>query len=176
MKKAIFLFVFAVLSCSLCFSQANVKPVKLAKAVNKGPKTPKWNYKVGLVMPMPVEISLQSRPSLKSVMVEASHKLSNKIDMTFNAGYLFFDYRYSDYFDNRIAGGGLRYNTNNGGTYFGVTAAAGFFSEDFDFVHLLWSPYVGIKGKRLSGDLRYFNWRNLDNSLNTLGIVISYNL
>lgn len=172
MKKAIFLL-FVLFASLISMAQApRVAPKSAAKPVTKERK---WQYKVGIVVPLPADLFVQTQPGVKSVLVEASRKLSPKIDITFNAGYMFFHYHGNEYFDNRIAAGGLRYNTN-AGTYFGFTTGAGCFTENIYDTRLLWSPYVGVKGKRISGDLRLFNWRNVGNELNTLGIVISYNL
>lgn len=138
-------------------------------------KISKWSYKVGIVSPLPVDIQLQTRIQLRSMMAEAAYKVSPKIDATFHAGYLMFSFRTDAAFSNIVALPGLRYNATQN-IYFGATSGAGFFSEALNDCYLLWSPYIGIKSKKISADLRYFNWRNTENTANTVGIVLSYNL
>jgi hypothetical protein len=140
-------------------------------SVAYGQKTSKWGFKVGLVSPIPVDIQMQSKVQLRSCLGEISYKLSKKIDATFNPGYLMFTFRNVEGFENTVALGGLRYNINN--IYFGATAGPSWWSENINDNSLLWSPYVGVKGKAISVDLRYFNWRKVENTANTLGIVVS---
>ena len=154
MKKAILAL---TLLCSVAYGQK---------------KESKWGYKVGLVSPLPIDVQLQTRVQLRSFMGEVSHKLSPKVDLLMNGGYLMFSYRYSENFDNIVVLPGFRYNMSN--IYFGANCGLGFFSEAFNDNEVLWSPFVGVKGKKISADIRYFNWRKITNDANTLGIVISY--
>jgi hypothetical protein len=170
MKK---LFILLVVAFTTTCSFAQTKPAEKAKS--KATKSSKWSFKAGLVSPLPVDVQLQSRIQLRSFLGEAACKISPKLDLTMHAGYLMFTYRTVESFENIVILPGVRYNANNN-IYFGASAGPGFWSENIDDNTLLWSPYVGIKGGKISTDLRYFNWRKTDNTANTLGIVVSYNL
>ena len=70
--------------------------------------------------------------------------------------------------------GGLKYNINEN-VYFGTSVGASFYDKDAaKKATLLHSPYVGLKMKHISMDLRYFNWRGRSNTENSLGVVVSY--
>ena len=133
----------------------------------------KWQFKAGIVSPLPVDVMLQTTIQLKSCMGEASYKLSPKFKATFNAGYLVQNYRYDEAFATIVSLPGLRYTINET-LYVGGSYGYAHFSEKLNDYEMLWSPYIGIQGKKLSCDMRYFNYRQINNSLNTIGLVISY--
>lgn len=149
-----------------------VLALSMLVSIAYGQKDSKWGFKVGLVSPLPVDIQLQTRVQPKSFLGEISNKLSNKVDFTLSGGYLVFNYQVAETFSNIILAPGFRYNTGN--TYFGCTLGPSWFSENINDYQTLWSPYIGIKGKKISSDIRYFNWRKVPNNGNTLGIVLSY--
>lgn len=132
-----------------------------------------WNFKAGLVAPLPVDMQLQTRVQFRSFMGEISKTVSPKVDITLTGAYLTFSYQVSESFQNIVAAPGIRYNANKN-TYFGVTCGPSWFSENLDDYFTIWSPYIGVKSNHISADLRYFNWRKTPNNGNTLGIVLSY--
>ena len=149
-----------------------VLALSMLVSIAYGQKDSKWGFKVGLVSPLPTDIRTDSRVIFRSVLGEISNKLSPKMDLTLTGGYLMFDYINNQTFQNIVAAPGLRYNTDK--AYFGVNVGPSWFSENIDDYATIWSPYVGVKSKHISVDLRYFNWRKTTNEGNTLGLVFSY--
>ena len=133
----------------------------------------KWQFKAGIVAPLPVDMQLQTRIQFKSILCEVSHKISPKVDLLLNGGFLKFNFRTLEHFENIVAIPGVRYNLANN-IYFGANCGPVLFSENIWDNEIMWSPFVGIKGKKITADLRYFDWRKIDNNANTLGIVFSY--
>lgn len=134
------------------------------------------SYKLGLVAPLPIDLQTNCTPEIRSVMVEMATKLGKKIDFTLVSGYLSFNYPngLNGKFKNIPLMPGLRYNTSK--LYFGANIGPSFWSESIQDQNILWSPYVGMNTGKISLDFRYFNWRQISNSANALGIVVSYNL
>lgn len=133
----------------------------------------KWSFKAGIVAPLPVDVSQTSKVMLGSALAECAYKASSKVSITATSGYLRFNA--DEDFTNIPVLLGACYQAGKS-VYFGASAGPGFFSESMNNSQILWSPYVGLKTGKVSADLRYFDWRKKSNNINSLGIVLSYNL
>lgn len=138
-----------------------------------------WNYKVGVVTPIPFYVQTAYTVDVSSALGSAIYT-KGKWDLKATTGYLRF-----------------RPNTPNLGIvaniplvfgasyhisptiYVGLQAGPSIFTElrvDDTDIKWLYSPHVGWHQKRWSVDLTYLNWEEVPDELNSLVLVISYNL
>ena len=103
-------------------------------------------------------------------------KLSKKISLTANAGYLRFTSVDGSEYAKIPVMVGVRYPINET-FYFGASAGPSFYNKKSNGeTELVYSPYIGFQVKKLSADFRYLNFTRKDYVQKTLGIVFSYTL
>lgn len=137
----------------------------------------KWNLRVGVLTPIPVNVSQQYRMDMGSGLASVSYAATKKLDITATSGYLRFQgFGGNEDFTNIPALLGARYHVNDH-VYFGVSAGPAFFNKEFpNDNRVLYSPHVGYKTGHVSIDANYFNWYDLDNNYNNIALCISYTL
>ena len=151
----------------------SVVSFSFAQKKNGGEFFKKTELKAGVLSPIPANVSSAYKIDVGSVFFEAGYKLSKKVTINVNSGYMRFR-EGTENINNIPVLGGLKYNINEN-VYFGTSVGASFYDKDAaKKATLLHSPYVGLKMKHISMDLRYFNWRGRSNTENSLGVVVSY--
>ena len=137
-----------------------------------------WNYKVGLITPIPFYVKTAYTVDVSSALGTASYT-KGKWDIKGTTGYLRFR-------SNEAKGNIQNIPLLFGGSYHispsfyvGVQAGPSIFTEqkiDNYGIKFLYSPHAGWHQKRWSVDLHYLNWEEVQDELNSLVLVISYNL
>jgi len=142
--------------------------------------TSKFNYRVGIATGLPVDVNVEeSRLKTSSTMGEVSYKntkLSKKITLTANAGYLRFTSTDGMGYAKIPVMVGVRYPINET-FYFGASAGPSFYNKkENGTTELVYSPYVGLQVKKISCDFRYLNFTRKDYVQKTIGLVFGYTL
>jgi hypothetical protein len=131
-------------------------------------------YKVGIVTPLPVNVTQITRIDVGSTMFEADYKFSKQIKSTLSTGFLRFNSTQDFYGVPLLAGAKCYTNTS---TYFGANAGCFWFNKDYAVSkRLMWTSYIGFEQGHVSVNFQYINWFNLDNSNNNLSIFVAYKL
>lgn len=127
-----------------------------------------WNFRVGLLSPIPVNVQSSNNVSLGSTLFEVSYKASKNVSLMANSGYL----RFND-FTNVPVLVGARYFVNSN-LYFGASAGVAIFNEGDNQV--MYTPHVGYQKGHVSLDAHYIDWRKTDDSYNNMALCLSYTL
>ena len=146
----------------------------------KTPTTSKFNYRVGIATGLPVDVNVEeSRLKTSSTMGEVTYKntkISKKITLTADAGYLRFTKTDGNGYAKIPVMLGLRYPINET-FYFGASAGPSFYNKkEYGTTEFIYSPYIGLQVKKISVDFRYLNFTRKDYVQKTLGIVFTYTL
>lgn len=146
----------------------------------KTSKTTKFNYRVGIATGLPVDVNVEeSRLKTSSTMGEVSYKntkLSKKISLTVNAGYLRFTSTDGNEYAKIPVMLGLRYPINDI-FYFGASAGPSYYNKkENGTTEFVYSPYIGLQVKKISCDFRYLNFNRKDYCQKTIGLVFGYTL
>ena len=127
-----------------------------------------WNFRVGLVAPIPANVQSSNNVKLGSTLFEISYKASNKVSLVANSGFLSFQD-----FTNVPVLGGARYFVNSN-LYMGVSAGVAIFNEGDN--EIMYTPHVGYQKGHVSLDAHYIDWRKTDDSYNNIALCLSYTL
>lgn len=140
-------------------------------------KASPWNFRVGVLTPMPVNVYQDYRMDVGSSLFEVSNRVGKKVCLTLNSGFLRFQgFNGNEDFTNIPVLGGARYNVNNN-VYFGVAAGVAFFNDEAEVSdRIMYTPHVGYQNGHWSVDMHYFNWFDFDNANNNLALCLSYSL
>jgi hypothetical protein len=138
-----------------------------------------WNYKVGLVAPIPFYVETNYTVDVSSALGTVSYT-KGKWDLKATTGYLRFRNN-QPWLGNvqnipLLIGGSYHVSPS---FYVGVQAGPSIFTElrvDDTDIKWLYSPHIGWHQKRWSVDMNYLNWEEVDDAVNSLVLVISYNL
>jgi hypothetical protein len=172
MKKVLVLLLVAISSMTV-FGQTK-QPTTTSK---KFPVT----CKVGLAMQLPADVyGKDYHLKIGSSVIEAATPLSKKFDLTLTTGYLKFNSNEDDKgFVQVPAMLGLRYPVCNY-CYLGFATGVAFTNDSEMGTQIAYTPYIGVHGKKMSVDLRYFNhfktFKNGPSTVKTVGMVVSYSL
>lgn len=139
----------------------------------------KWNYRIGLVTPLPVNVTSYYSVDISSALVQVNYQLKNKWYINATTGYLRFRPNEEGYkrFSNIPLLVGFKYSIDNS-FYIGLMSGPVNFNEaepKEDFTSILYVPYFGWQKKDWSVELLYFNWEEVPNEYNNLAICVSYN-
>ena len=150
-------------------------------------KTSRVNFRVGVVTSLPTGVENQGgRVYAGSTLLEFSKKISKKMSITANAGFLrinnFKGLRTLDttlVIDGRVPVlAGARYHINNE-WYFGAGVGYSILTDpEYDGeMHFTYTPYLGYQVKKISVDARYYvsGLKEVRN-YKTLMLVFSYTL
>ena len=134
----------------------------------------KFNYKVGVVTSLPASVTY-THVLAGSTMLEASTKISKKLNFVGNTGYL----RLSTTQDAKLSQVpvlvGVKYSINPN-WYFG--AGAGITvptKKTYGSTEFGYSPYLGYQKNHISVDTRYY-LSGLQTPISTMCLVFSYSL
>jgi hypothetical protein len=134
----------------------------------------KVEYKVGIVTPLPVNVTQITTIGVGSTMVEADYKFSKQIKSTLSTGFLRFNST-QDFYGVPLLAGAKCYTNNS--MYFGANAGCFWFNKEYPVSNrLMWSSYVGFEQGHVSVNFQYINWYKLNNSNNNLSILVAYKL
>jgi hypothetical protein len=159
MKKTILSLLFAM-TILISYSQKNVE------------------YRVGLVTPLPVNVTQLTKVDVGSSMFEVDYKFSKQIKTTLSSGFLRFN-SMQDFYGVPLLAGAKCYtsNTTNNSMYFGANAGCFWFNKEYPVSNrLMWSSYIGFEQGHVSVNIQYINWYKLNNSNNNLSIFVAYKL
>lgn len=136
-----------------------------------------WGFRTGVLVPVPVNVSHEYRMDMGSALASVSYKACKNLDVTLTSGFLRFQGSgANEDFTNIPALLGARYHVNKN-VYFGVSAGPAFFNKEFSHdQRILYTPHIGYKTGPISVDANYFNWYDLDNKYNNIGLCVSYSL
>jgi hypothetical protein len=139
----------------------------------------KWNYKIGLVTPLPVNVTSYYSIDVSSALIQVNYQLKEKWHINATTGYLRFRPNEEGYtrFSNIPLLVGFKYYIDNN-FYVGVMSGPVSFNEaepKDNFMSILYTPYFGWQKKSWSVELLYFNWEEVPNEYNNLSICVSYN-
>jgi len=150
-------------------------------------KTTRVNFRVGIVTSLPTGVENQGgRVYAGSTLLEFNKKISKKMSITANAGFLrinnFNGIRTTDtvlMIDGRVPVlAGARYHINDQ-WYFGAGVGYSILTEpDYNGeAHFTYTPYLGYQVKKISVDARYYvsGLKEVRN-YKTLMLVFSYTL
>jgi len=159
MKKTILSLLFAMVFL-ISYSQKNVE------------------YRVGVVTPLPVNVTQLTKVDVGSSMFEVDYKFSKQMKTTLSSGFLRFNST-QDFYGVPLLAGAKYYtsSTNNNSMYFGANAGCFWFNKDYPVSNrLMWSSYIGFEQGHISVNFQYINWYKLNNSNNNLSIFVAYKL
>lgn len=137
----------------------------------------KWNFSVGLMTPIPVDVKQSYRIDMGSTIGKIGYSVSKKMDITLTGGYMRFQGFYgADDFTSVPVMAGAMYHVNNN-VHFGAAAGPSYFNKTFpDKYKIICVPYVGYKAGHVSVDINYINWMNMENYFNSMALSVSYTL
>ena len=137
----------------------------------------KVEYKVGIVTPLPVNVTQITTIGVGSAMIEADYKFSKQIKSTLSTGFLRFNSTQDFYGVPLLAGAKYYTSTTNNSMYFGANAGCFWFNKEYPVSNrLMWSSYIGFEQGHVSVNFQYINWYKLNNSNNNLSILVAYKL
>ncbi len=154
--KKVFLFLFAVAITAVSYSQKK-----------------SFSYKLGVVTSIPADVDASTSIGLGSTLGEVSYPLSKKIDAVGTVGYT----RYKDAegkFSQIPVSVGARYQIDQL-FHFGATVGLGFYNKSSLGNDVVYTPYVGLKMKKITCDIHYFNTIRTE-PIKLIGLVFSYSL
>jgi len=134
-----------------------------------------FSYKLGIVTSLPNDVETpMTSIGLGSTLGEVSYKLSKKICATGTLGYT----RYKDAEGTKFS----QIPVTIGGKYaidsmfhFGANAGLAFYGKKGNGVDFVYTPYIGLKVKKVTFDVHYFNTVRTE-PINLLALVFSYPL
>lgn len=134
--------------------------------------------KAGIVTPIPFYIQTNYTVDVSSALVTISHSLK-KWDFKASAGYLRFrpntpNFKLAQNIP-LILGGSYNISPS---FYIGMQFGPSHFTETKENYKIKWlySPHIGWHEKRWSVDLNYLNWEEIPDELNSLVLVIYYQI
>lgn len=152
----------------------------------------KFNYRVGVVTSLPTGVENQGgRVYAGSTLLEFNKKISKKISLVANAGFLrinslatLHNVRPLFVVDTFVINGrvpllaGARYHMDDK-WYFGASLGYSILTNpEYDGeTHFTYTPYIGYQVKKISVDMRYYvSGLKTENNYKTMMLVFSYTL
>lgn len=139
-------------------------------------QTNKITYKAGLLTPIPVNVMADYQVDVSSALIQANYQIKNKWFANLSTGY----FRFRPNEDNLkrfsnipiLAGGKYTF----GNFYAGLMAGPTLFNEGEkeNLWRWMWVPAFGWTKNHWGVDLLYFNWEEIPNEYNNLGLLVSY--
>ena len=134
----------------------------------------KFNYKVGIITSLPANVTYTS-VAAGSTMLEASTKLSKKLNFVGNSGYV----RLSTTQDTKLSQipvlVGVKYSINTNWYFGGAAGITIPTKKSYGSTEFGYSPYLGYQKNHISIDTRYY-LSGLQTPINTMCLVFSYTL
>jgi hypothetical protein len=133
-----------------------------------------FNYKVGIVTPIPVNVYQTTKVDVGSSLFEVNYKYSKNVKLTLNTGYLRFKTDTDVSFTNVPILLGARCFISNT-SYIGASSGVAYFNKESPVSRrIMWTSYVGTEKGHFSVNMQYINWYQFDNSNNNLSLCVSY--
>ena len=133
-----------------------------------------FNYKVGIVTPIPANFYQTTTVEVGSSLFEINYKYSKDIRLTLNTGFLRFNNTTDKSFTNIPVLAGARYFMSKT-MYIGASSGVAFFNKEAPYSErMMWNSYVGIEKGHFSVNMQYINWYKFDNSNNNISLCVSY--
>ena len=134
----------------------------------------KFNYKVGIITSLPANVCY-THPLSGSTMLEASTKISKKLNFVANSGYI----RLYTTQDTKLSQipvlVGVKYAINTNWYFGGAAGITIPTKKTYGSTEFGYSPYLGYQKNHISVDGRYY-LSGLQTPINTMCLVFSYTL